>query len=77
MTGFNRRKFLKLTGGGAVAAKAGGIAAILASAVWQPNISFDVFGTKLALQNLLRDAADLSVLRMHEARRGEMRFPVG
>lgn len=31
MTGFNRRKFLKLTGGGAVAAKAGGMAAILAS----------------------------------------------
>jgi Na+/H+ antiporter NhaD/arsenite permease-like protein len=31
------------------------IAAILASAVWRPGIIFDVFGTKVELQNLARD----------------------
>jgi Na+/H+ antiporter NhaD/arsenite permease-like protein len=34
---------------------AGIVAAILGSAVWKPGISFDVYGTKLELQNLLRD----------------------
>ena len=33
------------------------IAAILISATWQPGIAFDVYGTKLELQNVLRDAA--------------------
>jgi Na+/H+ antiporter NhaD/arsenite permease-like protein len=33
------------------------IAAILGAAVWRPGISFDVFGTPVALQNLVRDAA--------------------
>ena len=33
------------------------IAAILFSAVWRPGIEFDVYGTKIALQNLARDAA--------------------
>jgi Na+/H+ antiporter NhaD/arsenite permease-like protein len=35
---------------------AGIIAAILASATWKPDISFDVYGTKLELQNVARDA---------------------
>ena len=34
---------------------AGIIAAILASATWKPGISFDVYGTRLELQNLVRD----------------------
>lgn len=33
------------------------IAAILGSAVWRPGISFDVYGTPVELQNLLRDGA--------------------
>jgi Na+/H+ antiporter NhaD/arsenite permease-like protein len=33
------------------------IAAILLSATWQPGIEFDIYGTKVALQNLVRDAA--------------------
>jgi Na+/H+ antiporter NhaD/arsenite permease-like protein len=36
---------------------AGIVAAILASATWQPGVSFDVYGTKVELQNLARDAA--------------------
>ncbi len=32
------------------------VAAIFASAFWRPGVSFDVYGTTLALQNLLRDA---------------------
>jgi len=32
------------------------IAAILMSAWWQPGVAFDVFGTTVQLQNLLRDA---------------------
>jgi Na+/H+ antiporter NhaD/arsenite permease-like protein len=34
---------------------AGIVAAILASAMWQPGIGFDVHGTMLELQNLVRD----------------------
>ncbi len=34
---------------------AGIIAAILGSAVWRPGISFDIYGTSLELQNLVRD----------------------
>ena len=33
------------------------IAAILGSAVWKPGVAFDVYGTRLELQNILRDAA--------------------
>ncbi|MDI1345006.1 MAG: sodium:proton antiporter [Pseudolabrys sp.] len=33
------------------------IAAILLSATWQPGVVFDIYSTKVALQNLLRDAA--------------------
>ena len=33
------------------------VAAILLSATWDPGINFDIYGTKLALQNLVRDAA--------------------
>jgi Na+/H+ antiporter NhaD/arsenite permease-like protein len=33
------------------------IAVILLSAIWNPGIIFDAYGTPLALQNLLRDAA--------------------
>src|SRR2546425_1424889 len=35
---------------------AGIVAAILASASWKPGISFEVYGTSVALQNLARDA---------------------
>jgi Na+/H+ antiporter NhaD/arsenite permease-like protein len=37
------------------------IGAILLSAVWEPGIVFDAYGTPLALQNLLRDAALIAV----------------
>jgi Na+/H+ antiporter NhaD/arsenite permease-like protein len=33
------------------------IAAILGSAIWQPGVTFNVYGTEVALQNILRDAA--------------------
>jgi Na+/H+ antiporter NhaD/arsenite permease-like protein len=33
------------------------VAVIIGSAVWNPGITFDVYGTELALQNILRDAA--------------------
>jgi Na+/H+ antiporter NhaD/arsenite permease-like protein len=33
------------------------IAAILGSAVWKPGITFDVYGTTLELQNIIRDGA--------------------
>src|SRR5437667_235404 len=33
------------------------IAAILGSAMWKPGISFNIYGTEVALQNLARDAA--------------------
>src|SRR5271166_808720 len=36
---------------------AGVIAAILASAMWRPGISFEVYGTVLDLQNVVRDGA--------------------
>lgn len=36
---------------------AGIIGCILVSALWKPGVEFDVFGTHVALQNLLRDAA--------------------
>jgi Na+/H+ antiporter NhaD/arsenite permease-like protein len=32
------------------------IAAILGSAVWKPGITFNIYGTEIALQNILRDA---------------------
>jgi Na+/H+ antiporter NhaD/arsenite permease-like protein len=37
------------------------IAAILGSAIWQPNINFDILGTKVALQNIVRDIFLLAV----------------
>ena len=37
------------------------IAAILGSALWKPGIVFDVLGTKVELQNLLRDAVLLVI----------------
>jgi len=33
------------------------VAAILGSAVWKPGIAFDIYGTKVALENFARDAA--------------------
>ena len=33
------------------------IAAILGSAVWKPGVTFDIYGTHVALQNIVRDAA--------------------
>jgi Na+/H+ antiporter NhaD/arsenite permease-like protein len=32
------------------------IAAILLSAIWKPSVSFDIYGTRLALENVARDA---------------------
>jgi Na+/H+ antiporter NhaD/arsenite permease-like protein len=40
---------------------AGILAAILASAIWRPGISFNIYGTALDLQNLVRDAILLLV----------------
>jgi Na+/H+ antiporter NhaD/arsenite permease-like protein len=37
------------------------VAAILASAAWRPGISFDIFGTPVELQNLMRDAVLLLI----------------
>jgi Na+/H+ antiporter NhaD/arsenite permease-like protein len=37
------------------------VAAILASAVWHPGIALNVLGTRLELQNILRDAAMLAI----------------
>jgi Na+/H+ antiporter NhaD/arsenite permease-like protein len=37
------------------------IGAILVSAVWKPGISFDIYGTPLELQNLVRDIALLAI----------------
>ena len=33
------------------------VASILLSATWQPEINFDIYGTKVVLQNIVRDAA--------------------
>src|SRR5262249_57739575 len=40
---------------------AGMVAAILASAIWQPGIRFDVYGTTLELENIARNAALLLI----------------
>jgi Na+/H+ antiporter NhaD/arsenite permease-like protein len=40
---------------------AGIIAAILASAAWRPGIAFDVYGTRLEVQNITRDAVLLII----------------
>jgi Na+/H+ antiporter NhaD/arsenite permease-like protein len=37
------------------------VAALLGSAIWKPGISFNVMGTDVALQNLLRDAALVAI----------------
>jgi Na+/H+ antiporter NhaD/arsenite permease-like protein len=37
------------------------IAAILGSAAWKPGVAFDVYGTRLELQDILRDAALLLI----------------
>ena len=37
------------------------VAAILLSAAWQPGIAFDIFGTKVELQNLARDLALIAI----------------
>lgn len=37
------------------------IAAILLSAAWQPGIAFDIYGTRVELQNLARDAALIAI----------------
>jgi Na+/H+ antiporter NhaD/arsenite permease-like protein len=37
------------------------VAAILGSAIWQPGITFDVYGTTLELQNVARDASLLLI----------------
>ncbi|HEY7663884.1 MAG TPA: sodium:proton antiporter [Xanthobacteraceae bacterium] len=47
---------LRLSGGINLLLIAGIIAAILASASWQPGINFEIYGTTLALQNIARDA---------------------
>ncbi len=40
---------------------AGIIAAILSSAFWRPGIAFEVYGTRLELQNIVRDGAMLGL----------------
>jgi Na+/H+ antiporter NhaD/arsenite permease-like protein len=47
---------LRLRGGINFLLIAGIVAAIFASAFWRPGVRFDVYGTTLELQNLLRDA---------------------
>jgi Na+/H+ antiporter NhaD/arsenite permease-like protein len=47
---------LRLRGGINFLLIAGIVAAILGSAFWQPGVHFDVYGTRLELQNLARDA---------------------
>ena len=37
------------------------IVAILVSAMWQPDISFDILGTKVELQNIVRDGALIAI----------------
>ena len=37
------------------------IAAILGAAAWKPDISFDILGTSIALQNLVRDAVLIAI----------------
>ncbi|MBA5828068.1 sodium:proton antiporter, partial [Escherichia coli] len=37
------------------------IALVLMSGVWKPGITFDVWGTHVALQNLVRDVALVGV----------------
>jgi Na+/H+ antiporter NhaD/arsenite permease-like protein len=37
------------------------IAAILGSALWKPGITFDIYGTPMALQNVSRDAALIAI----------------
>jgi Na+/H+ antiporter NhaD/arsenite permease-like protein len=48
---------IRLQGGINLALIALIIVAILGSAVWKPNLAFDVTGTPVALQNILRDGA--------------------
>ena len=48
---------IRLQGGANIALIAVIIAAILLSATWKPGIEFDLYGTKVELQNALRDAA--------------------
>ena len=55
---------------------AGIIAAILVSAAWKPGIAFDVYGTRLELQNLVRDAA-LLLIALALARAHAERAPRG
>jgi Na+/H+ antiporter NhaD/arsenite permease-like protein len=40
---------------------AGVIAAILGAALWKPGIAFDIYGTKLELQDMLRDIVLLAI----------------
>ena len=47
---------LRVSGSINVLLIAGIVAAILMSAAWKPGISFDVYGTVLDLQSLVRDA---------------------
>jgi Na+/H+ antiporter NhaD/arsenite permease-like protein len=37
------------------------IASVLVSAAWKPGVSFDVYGTKVELQNLVRDTSLLAI----------------
>jgi Na+/H+ antiporter NhaD/arsenite permease-like protein len=48
---------LGISGGVNLVLIAGIIAAILASALWKPAVSFDVYGTQVGLHDVARDAA--------------------
>jgi Na+/H+ antiporter NhaD/arsenite permease-like protein len=40
------------------------VSSILASAAWQPGIVFDVYGTKVQLQNLVRDVSLIAIVML-------------
>jgi Na+/H+ antiporter NhaD/arsenite permease-like protein len=52
---------LQIRGGANVCLIVATVAAILASAVWHPRIAVSVLGTRLELQDILRDAAMLAI----------------
>jgi Na+/H+ antiporter NhaD/arsenite permease-like protein len=52
---------LRLRGGINFLLIAGIVAAILGSAFWQPGVHFEIYGTRLELQNLARDAVLLLI----------------
>lgn len=52
---------LRLVGGWNIFLLSGVVGAVLLSGTWKPGVSVELFGTPLALQNVLRDAVLLSI----------------